>query len=279
MHVWNIYAEIFVKKFILGNLFTLAAADGRLFRTKELGSGERMQTEIGNQQFLEYLDRLGGGLEGLKAWEKTVKNSIDIPVGASCIVFNANPFTNGHRYLAEIASKRSSLVLVLVIQGKTESGGKGNHEDTGLEFPFKDRLRLVEQGLQDLGNVAVLPSGPFIVSRDDYPQGYLSDILGAAPAHAKLDGMVFCHVLGALGIGNAFAGDEPRDELSEIHLNALRQECRTAGITLRVAERKRLGDRYISSSMVRDALSKGRKEEVAQIVPPHVLEYLGPFFS
>lgn len=239
----------------------------------------KMQANIGKQELMEYLDRLGGGLDNLSTWEEAVKKNIDIPINCSCLVFNANPFTIGHRYLAEIASKRSSLVLVFVIQGKTESGGKGNHENTGLEFPFEDRIDLVKKGLEDLQNVVVLPSGPFIISRDDYPQGFLSDILGAAPAHAKLDSMVFCHVLKALGIKSAFAGDEPRDELSEIHLNALRQECRDAGITFRIAERKRLGDKYISSSMVREALSKGRKEEVAQLVPPHVLDYLEPYFG
>ncbi len=236
--------------------------------------GLRMQTTIGSLEFDEYLRRLGSDIEGLRAWEEDLKSSIDVPQSTSALVFNANPFTIGHRYLAELASKRSSKVLVFVIQGRPESGGRGNHEDTGLEFPFQDRLRLAKEGLADLGNVTAIPSGPFLISRDDFPKGFLSKDLGSTPAHARLDSMVFCHVLKAMGIRNAFAGDEPRDELSEIHLNALRQECRAEGITLRVAERKRLGDRYISSSMVRDALANGRMEEVAQLVPPHVLEYL-----
>ncbi len=237
-----------------------------------------MQATIGEKEFLEYLKRIGEGLEGLENWEEGIKKSIDVPEQSSCLVFNANPFTIGHHYLAELASRRSKAVIVFVIQGKTESGGRGNHENTGLEFPFEDRIELVKKGLSDLGNVVVLPSGPYLISRDDFPKGFLSESLGAAPAHAKLDSMVFCHVCKALGIRSAFAGDEPRDELSEIHLNALRQECRDSGILLRVAERKRLGDRYISSSMVRDAISKGRKEEVAQLVPPHVLEYLNQLF-
>jgi len=237
-----------------------------------------MQAVIGEKEFLEYLRRLGEGLAGLENWENKTKNNLDVPEQSSCLIFNANPFTIGHRYLAEIASKRSRKVLVFVIQGKTESGGRGNHENTGLEFPFEDRIELVKKGLSDLRNVVVLPSGPYLVSRDDFPKGFLSESLGAAPAYAKLDSMVFCHVCKALGIRYAFAGDEPRDELSEIHLNALRQECRDNGMVLRVAERKRLGDKYISSSMVRDAISKGRKKEVAQLVPPHVLEYLNPLF-
>ncbi len=230
------------------------------------------------KDFLEYLDRLGGGIRGLEDWENQLKSQYDIPEGSSYIVLNANPFTIGHHYLAELASKRSSKVLVFVIQGKTESGGKGNHENTGIEFPFQDRLSMVKEGLSDLRNVIVLPSGPYIISRDDFPRGFLSESLGHASAHGILDSMVLCHVCKALGIKAVFAGDEPRDELSEIHLNALRQECRSNGIALKVAERKRLGEKYISSSMVRDDLSKGRKDEVALIVPPHVLEYLNQRF-
>ncbi len=190
------------------------------------------------------------------------------------MVFNANPFTTGHRYLAEIAARRSKGLLVLVIQGRPESGGKGNHENTGIEFSFKDRMEMTTMALSDMDDVIVLPSGPYIISRDDFPKGYLSETMGAAPAHAALDSMVFCHVCRSLGISSAFAGDEPRDELSEIHLNALRQECAGNSIMLKVAERKRLGDRYISSSLVRQALEDKKMDEVRSLVPENIFEYL-----
>lgn len=237
-----------------------------------------MQFEMDETIFRQYLDMIADGEEGLITWERQLKNILVSTDGLSLLVFNANPFTNGHRYLAEIASKRSRSVLVLVIQGKPESGGKGNHENTGIELPFEDRLRLTRQCLSDLRNVTVLPSGPYIISRDDFPDGYLSEHLGSAPAHAALDSMVLCHVCTALGIRLAFAGDEPRDELSEIHLNAFRKECQKKGISLRVAERKRLGERYISSSLVRDALDKGNMEDVKALVPEPVADYLSGSF-
>ena len=95
-----------------------------------------------------------------------------------------------------------------------------------------------------------------------------------APAHGFLDGMVFCHICNALGIRSAYAGDEPRDEMSEIHLNTLRQICAQSGIVLKVAERKRIGDKYISSSMVRKAIAAGDMETVGNLVPAEVLPYL-----
>lgn len=242
-----------------------------------------MQKAIEKTDFYEYLKRIGNGCEGLRDWETQIAAQITGKTSdsktLSVLVLNANPFTTGHRYLVEIAAKRSGYVVVFVIQGKTESGGKGNHENTGIEFPFQDRLELTQKALSDLPNVIVLPSGPYLISRDDFPSDFLTDRLGNASAHAILDSMVFCDVCKALGAKAAFAGDEPRDELSEIHLNALRQECADSKIVLRVAERKRLGDKYISGSLVRQNLADGNMDEVKLLVPDVVFDYLAGHFA
>lgn len=237
-----------------------------------------MQKELGPEELKQYLYIIGEGKESLESWTEQTKARItnagmDLS-RASALVFNANPFTIGHRYLSEIASKRSSAVIVFVIQGKPESGGKGNHENTGIEYPFEKRLLMAQESLKDLQNVLVLPSGPYIISRDDFPKDYLREEMANATAHAALDSMVFTKVCTDLGIKLAFAGDEPRDELSEIHLNALRSECAKSSIVLRVAERKRLGDRYISSALVRQAISDGDKETVKALVPPCIFDIL-----
>ncbi len=233
-----------------------------------------MSKEIGSEQFLEYLNLIGKGLDGLKEWEEQQKTIICTQNGLSCVVLNANPFTTGQRYLVELAAKRSAGVIAFVIQGRPESGGKGNHENTGIEFPFTDRFDMAKTALSDLKNVTVLPSGPYLISRSDFPKGFLSEDFGAAPAHAVLDSMAFCHVCNSLGIRSAFAGDEPRDELSEIHLNALRIQCRENSIALKVAERKRIGERYISSALARQALADNKKDELKELVPESILEYL-----
>ena len=244
-------------------IFHFTAADGKLSRYGKVG----MRFEIKEKEFHEYLGLIGDGEEGLKLWEKQLSGISGIPEGSSLVVLNANPFTTGHRYLVEIARRRSTHVLVLVITGKPESGGKGNHENTGIVFPFRERLDMTEKGLANMDGVTVLPSGPYIISRDDFPQDFLSREMGRVPAHAALDSMVICHVCRALGIKSIFAGDEPRDEMSEIHLNALRSACSSFGITLRVAERKRLGEKYISSSMVRQDIADGNMEEAVLLAP------------
>ncbi|MBQ6124400.1 MAG: hypothetical protein IJM52_10695 [Spirochaetales bacterium] len=235
---------------------------------------DAMQNDITENEFNTYLDLIGEGRTALEKWERELQDKIGGLDDVSLIVFNANPFTFGHRYLVEIAAKRSKNVLVLVIQGRPESGGKGNHETSGISFDFKDRLSMTQRCLSDMANVTVLPSGPYVISRDDYPGTFLSERLGKVPAHAVLDSKVICHICTALGIKKVFAGDEPRDEMSEIHLNALRTECASHQIVLKVAERKRLGEKYISSSMVRQDMADGRTDEIRLIVPEAVLEYL-----
>lgn len=233
-----------------------------------------MQNSISENEFNRYLELIGDGRKGLENWESQLKTRTDCLDDMSLVVFNSNPFTIGHRYLTEIASIRSKHVLVLVIQGRPESGGKGNHETTGIAFDFKDRLTMTERCLSDIKNVTVLPSGPYVISRDDFPDGFLADRMGKVPAYAVLDSMVLCHLCQALGIKKVFAGDEPRDEMSEIHLNALRTECAANNIVLKVAERKRLGEKYISSSMVRQDIADGKEDEIRQIVPEIVLGYI-----
>ena len=236
------------------------------------------QNPIDESTFREYLTIIADGYDGLESWERSLKDSLGNCTDNCAVVFNSNPLTVGGRYLAEVASRRSRRVLLFVIQGKTDSGSHGNHEEEVIEFPFEDRFAMTKAALSDLENVLVLPSGPYLIGRDDYPAGYLSGNLGAAHAHGFLDGMVFCHICNSLGIRLAFAGDEPRDEMSEIHLNTMRQMCAQSNIVLKVAERKRIGDKYISSSLVRKAISAGDRETVEKLVPPQVLPYLTASF-
>jgi [citrate (pro-3S)-lyase] ligase len=63
------------------------------------------------------------------------------------IVMNANPFTNGHRYLVEQASKENDHVYVFVVS-----------QEASL-FTAAERYQLVQAGCADLDNVTVVPGG------------------------------------------------------------------------------------------------------------------------
>lgn len=232
-------------------------------------------------QYLQYLhalsnpDIFNSWIEDTKA---RIENNFNNLESISCLVFNANPYTLGHDYILSLASKLSSAVIVFVIEGKPDSGCRGNHENTEIEIPFKDRIELVKEGAKKYPNVLVLPAGPVIVGRNSFPKDWSTEEKGKAHLYALLDSQLFFQEIAPkLNIKTRFVGDEPRDELSEMHLNALRQESKLAKIPLRVAERKRLGSKYISSSMVREAIFQGNWETVKNTVPSFVYEYLKRF--
>ena len=239
-----------------------------------------------DNQTLQYINTLSSKPDAFQTWLEetrlTIKKNFDNLETLSCLVFNANPCTLGHDYLISLASKRSSAVVIFVIEGKPDSGCKGNHETKTIEIPFEDRLKLVQKTAEKYPNVLVLPAGPFLIGRNSFPQNWCQDWKaeekGKAHLYALLDAKLFFQAIAPeLGIKTRYVGDEPRDELSEMHLNALRQESKLAKIPLRVAERKRLGDKYISSSMVREALVQGEWETVRATVSTYVYEYLKTF--
>ena len=231
-----------------------------------------------SHQNLQYIQALSKP-DIFKTWLEDTKtqleNHFDNLENLGALVFNANPYTLGHDYLLSLASKRCSAVVVFVIEGKPDSGCRGNHESAEIELPFEDRLSLVQKGAKKYENVLVLPAGPFLIGRNSFPKDWSTEEKGRAHLYAQLDAQLFFQEIApSLGIKTRFVGDEPRDEMSEMHLNALRQESKIAKIPLKVAERKRLGDKYISSSLVREALFQGDLETVKNAVPSFVYEYL-----
>ena len=56
-----------------------------------------LQSTIGKNEFIEYLNLVGEGLEGLEAWEADLKSSLEDRRIDAVTVFNANPFTESNR--------------------------------------------------------------------------------------------------------------------------------------------------------------------------------------
>ncbi|MBQ9442198.1 MAG: [Selenomonadaceae bacterium] len=74
---------------------------------------------------------------------------------------NCNPFTLGHEYLIEYASKKVKKLYIFVV------------EEDKSEFKFADRFELVKRGVKKFSNVEVLPSGKFIISQQTF-SGYFN---------------------------------------------------------------------------------------------------------
>ncbi len=184
----------------------------------------------------------------------------DDEVGA--IVMNANPFTNGHKYLVETASKKVDDLIVFVVQSDAS------------QFSYDDRMKLVKLGTAMYKNVHVVPSTDLIVSQATFPSYFLKEKELISSEHAKIDAMVFKkYFVPKFGIDIRFLGTEPTDASTAIYNEVLSgilpPECK-----VEIIERLQSGDYAVSASVVRRLLKEGRMEEIKELVPQATFDYL-----
>ncbi len=180
----------------------------------------------------------------------------------SAIVMNCNPFTLGHRFLIETASRESDKVIVIVVQ-----------EDLSV-FPFAVRDRLIRQGTADLENVVVIPGGRYTVSSLTFPSYFTRDTQ-LAHAQTAIDVEIFRrHFVPALGITRRYIGTEPFSPVTEIYNQAMKERLVPAGVEVIEIVRKEQANQAISASRVRTLLAEGRLTQVQELVPPTTFQYL-----
>ncbi len=175
-------------------------------------------------------------------------------VGA--IVMNANPFTLGHRALAEYAAARCDVLHLFVVE-----------EDRSL-FPTDTRFRLVEEGTADLANVRVHLSGPYMISSATFPTYFLKDGESAAALQSELDITLFASAIApVLHITRRFAGEEPLDPITGCYNDAMRDILPRYGIKFIEIPRLALSDVSISASRVRTLIENQQYCEAQMLVP------------
>lgn len=190
--------------------------------------------------------------------------SLGKPEGeCGAIVMNADPFTLGHRYLVEEASRRCEKLLVFVLS-----------EDKG-HFPAAVRMELVRRGTADLPGVTVLPTGPYLISSATFPTYFLKDRDNADTVHCMLDVEVFTkHFAPHFSITRRFVGTEPLSALTARYNDVLKEQLPRRGIPVEELPRLEKNGSPISASAVRAALAKGDWELVRTLVPATTFNYL-----
>lgn len=176
------------------------------------------------------------------------------------LVMNCNPFTLGHRHVIETAAKECDHVYVFVLSEEQPP------------FPAADRLQLVKDGTQDLKNVTVFPTGPYLISSATFPTYFLKDRDAAVTAQCSLDIAVFSrYYIPKFGITHRYIGTEPTSALTSAYNEALK-----ASLSIPVVEIPRLEVNAvpISASTVRTLLRTGQPEKVRSLVPSTTFDYL-----
>lgn len=179
------------------------------------------------------------------------------------IVMNCNPFTYGHRYLVEDALKIVDFLLIFVVE-----------EDKSV-FSFDERFVMVCDGVADMKNVMVVPSGPFILTQTSFPEYFVKASDEDLTENVENDVTVFAErIAPPLNIKYRFAGQEPEDIVTNEYNIAMKKILPQYGIEFAEIPRKQIEGRYISGSKAREYLDSGNLEELKKLVPQSTLRIL-----
>ncbi len=194
---------------------------------------------------------------------KMKKLSEGKPENCGAIVMNCNPFTLGHKYLIETASKQVDHLYILAVE-----------EDRSV-FKFNDRIEMMRRGTADLPNVEVIPSGKFVISSLTFPEYFEKSEKPDATVDTSMDLEIFGrYIAPALKIKARFVGEEPIDMVTNQYNRSMEENLPKYGIRFVESPRKESGNAVISASRVRKLLGEKKYDEVKKIVPPTTFDYL-----
>ncbi|AGX44450.1 [citrate (pro-3S)-lyase] ligase [Clostridium saccharobutylicum] len=181
----------------------------------------------------------------------------------SSVVVNCNPFTLGHRYLIEKASRESDIVHVFVVS-----------EDKSV-FTAKVRYQLVEEGLKDLKNVAIHAGEEYIISSATFPSYFIKKLDEAVKIHTLLDIKIFLnYIVPALGINRRYVGEEPSCEVTKTYNDTMKEILPSYNVEVIEVPRICIGNEIISASRVRKLIKENKFLEVKKLIPESTYEFL-----
>lgn len=182
-------------------------------------------------------------------------------VGA--IVMNCNPFTRGHRYLAEYAASKTDTLIIFVV------------EEDASAFSFADRIEMVKKGTQDIGSIKVVPSGQYSISKSTFSQYFEKDKKIDEIDSMEYDVRIFCEVIAeCMNISCRFVGEEPNDPVTRKYNETMKEILPQYNIKLDEIPRMKKGRTYISASGVRECIAVEDWEGAAELLPETTINYL-----
>lgn len=179
------------------------------------------------------------------------------------IVMNANPFTNGHRFLVESAAKESDWVYVFVVS-----------TDASL-FTTQERVKLVKEGLSDLQNVMVVDGGAYMVSYATFPSYFLPSNVNNVTYQTMMDARIFRdQIAPALHIRTRYVGTEPLSKTTNIYNQTLLKELPPKVNVKEIQRNKNESGQYITATSVRRAIQEGDVTKVKDSLPTSTYQFI-----
>lgn len=224
----------------------------------------------GNAKHLNYYlkSRVNNDLENeVKAYVAGICEEYPLDkttVSNGAIVMNCNPFTYGHKYLIETASKQVDRLYIFVVE-----------EDKSF-FLFEDRFEMVKKGTEDIKNVVVVPSGKFIISAYTFPEYFMKDYVKEKNFDASMDVDTFCkYIAPPLNIWKRFAGEEPFDPVTKNYNESMNRILPEYGMQFVEIPRYAIdSERIINATRVRELLKNKEYNELKEYVPQSTYDVL-----
>lgn len=198
-------------------------------------------------------------------------------IKTAALVINANPFTLGHQYLIEKASRENDILHLFIVE-----------EDASL-IPFSIRKKLVIEGTSHLPNIIYHDSGPYIISNATFPGYFQKDEQAVMESHAELDLAIFIKIAEKLHITKRYIGEEPFSETTGLYNQIMAKKLPSNGIDCIIVPRKQYTDTKnketndtkdmsshsfpISASTVRQTIKEGNFTLLKHLVPEATLQY------
>ena len=178
------------------------------------------------------------------------------------IGMHGNPFTLGHRYLIETASKQVDKLFVLLIE-----------DDLGI-FSYAERFAMAVEGTRDLHNVKIVPGGPFQATRNVFQEYFVKVKPTDMRESATVDTLIFTEVIAKrLGITRRFLGDERHNPKMQFFNELMKEMLPRYGIEVIELPRAQAGGRAISASLARNAAAEGDRETLLANIPETTLRF------
>ena len=178
------------------------------------------------------------------------------------IGMHGNPFTLGHRYLIETASKQVDRLFVLLIE-----------DDLGI-FSYAERFAMAVEGTRDLPNVKIVAGGPFQATRNVFREYFVKVKPTDMRESAMVDTLIFTEIIAKrLGITRRFLGDERHNPKMQFFNELMKEVLPRYGIEVIELPRAQAGGRSISASLARNAAAEGDRETLLANIPETTLRF------
>ena len=237
-----------------GNTFVADILYDLMFSYSFTGRGKKAL----NKDFLEQ------EYDEINKWIQSLRKNFYVGNGQiGAIVMSCNPFTLGHKYLIDIASRMVDWLYVFVVS------------EERFMFPFDDRIRLVKEGTYDLKNITVIPSGKYVISSITFPEYFSKEDNQDAIIDMTMDVDIFGRIIAKeLNISIRFVGEELLDLVTKQYNETLKRVLPKYGVKLLEIPRLRKNNNIISASIVRTLFTAGKISELEQYVPEFTFRYL-----